>query len=290
MATKEKVFATAAYGWRDYSLKEFFEKSKEAGVSAVEVDTGWLIEAKNIVPLDSTAEEIKQAKQLAKDCGVKIVSLAGGPTVNIEDGKMIPQVEAMKRTMEVADALDVRVVRILAEHDFNESQHYIDPEDRITDALMSLLSDTCNEVAQHAEKMGMVLAIENHGGTSTAGSKLKELLDSVPSKALGVNYDATNLAWGGHDPYESLMMWKDRVVYTHWKDFSCIDGKKANRIMGEGQIDWQPIMKQFVESYDGIWAIEYEQKVYIPIEDLVAGTITSLANLKGIIAQAEGNA
>lgn len=52
--------------------------------------------------------------------------------------------------------------------------------------------------------------------------------------AIGVTYDPANLAYAGDDPYKALLAFQDRVVLTHWKDFSCIDGKKAYQAFGEG--------------------------------------------------------
>ena len=55
----------AAYGFREYGLREFFEASKRVNLTTVEIDCGWLMEAKNSISVDATEQQIDEVKQLA---------------------------------------------------------------------------------------------------------------------------------------------------------------------------------------------------------------------------------
>ena len=285
MAAKSVTFANASYGFRDYELGEFFEASKSAGACVVEIDCGWLIGSKNSISPDATPGEIERVRQLADNAGVDIGILGAGAVLHLEGDQAEAQVETLTKVIDIADALDARLIRVFSEHDFNESQHYVLSADRVTDALYSSLSAALNTLGEYAEQKNVALGIETHGGTSATGQRVKRLLDMVPSSAIGVTYDPANLAYGGEDPYGALLDFQDRVVLTHWKDFSCTDGKKSYQAFGEGQLDLAPIVKALLESYDGHWAIEYEIKENATIETLVDGTRRSVNNLQAVIDQ-----
>ena len=112
---------------------------------------------------------------------------------------------------------------------------------------------------------------------------MKKLLDMVPYQEVGVTYDPANYAASGSDPYDALLVIGDRVRYTHWKDVSRTDGKTEYQAFGEGTIDWPPIISYLLESFRGLWSIEYEVKVEAGLDRLIDGTRRSIENLLGVV-------
>jgi len=100
----------------------------------------------------------------------------------------------------------------------------------------------------------------------------------ISYEEVGVNYDPANFAYVGIDPYNALLPIQDRIVYTHWKDIVHTNEGPEYCAFGEGEINWPPIVSKLMETYKGLWAIEYEN-----IADPIKGTLRSLKNLQTIV-------
>jgi len=115
-ATQNVQFALAAYGFREFSLEEYFRAAVDLGLSAVEIDCGWLPQARNKISVEPTEEEIAEVKRLEGEMGVKVVALGGGAVCGVEGQKIFEDyVDEVKKVVDVADALDVRMVRVFVE-------------------------------------------------------------------------------------------------------------------------------------------------------------------------------
>ena len=75
------------------------------------------------------------------------------------------------------------------------------------------------------------------------------------------------------------------MVYTHWKDVARLASGVEYRAFGEGDIDWPPIIRTLLDSFDGVWAVEYERKVDSTLETLKVGSRQSRDNLLAAIEQ-----
>jgi len=149
---------------------------------------------------------------------VTVSVLGSGAVVNLERNHTVDLSDQIMKVIDLADALDARLVCVFTEHDFSHSQHYVLPAERVTDALYETLGAAFNTVGAYAHEKNVLIGIENHGGSSATGVRLKRLLDMIPYKEVGVTFDPANFAYGGEDPYQALLAIQDRVVYTHWKD------------------------------------------------------------------------
>ena len=280
------ALGNASYGFREYGLAEVFAASREIGLTSVEIDCGWLEEeSSNKIGVDASPRELDAVLRLAADAGVKVTALGGGAVVGLYGDVAEDRCDELMKVIDHAVALDAPVIRVFTEHDFTHSKHYVLPAERVTDALYETLSAAFNKLGSYAQARNVSLAIENHGGTSATGAGAKRLLDMVPYQSVGVTYDPANYAYSGEDPYQALLAIEDRVVYTHWKDVARPASGVEYRAFGEGEIDWPPIIGTLLNSFDGIWAIEYERKVDSTLETLKAGSRQSRDNLLSVIEQ-----
>ncbi len=283
-------FGNAAYGFREYGFPEFFEACRRIGTPAVEIDAGWFDEgeAENRVSLDATAQELDQVKELAAAAGVKVTAIGSGAVVGLAGDVAEDRSAEIMKAVDIAEVLGAQVIRVFTEHDFTHSKHYVLTPDRVTDALYETLAIAFNKLGDYLKGKGIRVGIENHGGTSATGAGLKRLLDMVPHPEIGVTFDPANYAFGGEDPFQALLAVQDRVVYTHWKDVAQAPENPRGveyRAFGEGEIDWSPIIGTLLDSFDGIWAIEYERKEASTLENLAEGTRRSKQNLAAVIEQ-----
>ncbi len=288
-ATQNVQFALAAYGFREFSLEEYFRAAVDLGLSAVEIDCGWLPQARNKISVEPSEEKIAEVKRLEGEMGVKVVALGGGAVCGLEGQKILEDyVDEVKRVVDVADALDARIVRVFVEKEPDWSP-FTKIRPPTTPDMFEAIGRYFNALGEYAHQKNVVLGIENIGGEIAGnGPDIKRILDMVPYREIGVTYDPANFYgfnpdFEGVDPYQALLCFEDRVVYTHWKDFVRTDKGPEYRKLGEGGIDWPPIINTLLESFDGYWAIEYEMGLGCGMEVLLEGSRTGLRNLRSVI-------
>lgn len=79
-----------------------------------------------------------------------------------------------------------------------------------------IMQEACHELAVYADSIGSHFALETGPETSAV---LKEFLDSLGSRGVGVNLDPANLVMvTGDDPVVAVHNLKDYIVHTHAKD------------------------------------------------------------------------
>lgn len=139
--------------------------------------------------------------------------------------------------------------------------------------------NACREIGRYAEQNDVIFAAET--GPEKAVT-LKNFLDNVNSKGIGVNLDPANLVMVvADDPVEAVYTLKDYIVHTHAKDGIML--KQCNPVavydafaecgingfdfgaffnevpLGEGDVDWDDYLKALFEiGYKGFLTIERE--------------------------------
>lgn len=125
------------------------------------------------------------------------------------------------------------------------------------------------ECAQVAEKLGVMIGLENHGGLTGTAEGLVAILKAVASDWVGALLDFGNYH---ADPYREFEMTAPFAVMTHVKPTSDFAGTRA-------EVDYARvcrIMKQ--AGYRGFLSIEYEE----PGKDAKVEVPRFAAYLKGV--------
>lgn len=202
--------------------------------------------------------ETKAIVDLIQSNGLLVSALCSEMGGFARDPALIPGIiEKTRKIMALAPEMGTRVVtahigRI--------------PEDTTTDQY-KIMRDACMKVGENAVSNGVRFAIET--GPETA-EQLKQFLDQIGSKGLGVNYDPANLVMlTGDDPVRGVYTLKDYIIHTHAKDGVKLDvpadnnGKPGPRYrelpLGQGKVDfprWIQALKEI--GYDGFLTIERE--------------------------------
>jgi len=268
--------STAWHGFRNHSPSNYFASAAALGVEYVEVPmysqglSAWF------GPVSTD-----EVRRLAETCGVRMV--AGVAALELaapfdELGRRITEDVAEYnrvhglRLIDLAVDLDLDVVRV-AEPDIRpENQHLADKY--IDDFGVALRS-----IADQGEAKGVAVAIENYGLTS---DQMVALLNTGDHDNLGTLFDPCNYARMGEDPLSALVKLQDRVVYCHLKDTRDDEERQPHELfpgsrwqpsvaVGDGHIDWAPLLEALTSSYSGYASIEYEDK-----DDVILGTRRSL--------------
>jgi sugar phosphate isomerase/epimerase len=115
-------------------------------------------------------------------------------------------------------------------------------------------------VSAEAERRGLYLGIETHGGFSSDAAGMVELCREVGSRHFGVLFDPANCAGAGVDYRQAWDVFHDQVVHVHLKDGERGPDAKWRRVhLGEGIVDVPWLLGELDRAgYDGDIALEYE--------------------------------
>ncbi len=267
-------FACAAWGFREMSLPEYFEAAQGLGLDFVEVNVS--PNTPKHLTYDATDAEIEVMVRRAADAGVTVVALAGGNDFAADD--VAVEVAKVKRQIDMTAAVGAEVLRTFAGW-VGASQ--------FTDATFHRIAAALEQAGEYAASQGVAVAMENHGGITATGAQCRRLLaeaaNGMPvttmAKPLGLNYDPANFRHAGEDALAALTVTAPLINYSHWKDVRYEGDEPEYCAVGEGVIDWAPIVEGVLRSgFDGYWAIEYEEP-----SDIIRGTRDSLACLRGLL-------
>ena len=264
-------FACAGWGFRDYKPALYFAAAARLELENVEIGLD-CFRPWHLSPSAGDAE-INALRRQAADEGVRIVAVAGEADFTSPDKEARAQrLESVKKQMQLTVQMGARVLRIFA--------GFVS-EMEVRDETFQWVRDALEEVADYAEHLGVIVAVENHGGVTKTGAQCRWLLHGLP-EIVGLNYDPANFRHSGEDPLAALLVVENRVVYTHWKDLKPSGEQWQHCAVGEGIIAWQPIVQEVLDSgFEGYLAIEYEDTA-----DVERGTRVSLENLKRFLESA----
>lgn len=136
------------------------------------------------------------------------------------------------------------------------------------------------KVGKYFFENGIILVYHNHAFEFEKFNRktgLEILLEESDPKYLQTELDTYWIQYGGGDPVEWLLKYKDRAPIVHLKYMGIIKDKQVMREIGEGNLNWEAIFKT-LKSMDTRWyAIEQDDTngVY-PLESVKI----SLNNLK----------
>lgn len=236
--------------------------------------------AKLIGPLEAAGAAIRAALSGSR---VRLAGLSMGNNFSSDKPEEVrAQVENVKSWIKVAAEVKAPVARI-----FGGSlplQQRADPE--IKKRKTQQVIDCLGEVTRAAEKVGLVLALENHGHLPCTGEEQVAMIRAVNSSCLKATIDVGNYMSCGQEGPIGTRLAASYCAYVHFKDFQKIPdpafpwGWKIEGCgLGEGTVDHRACLEALREAgYNGSVALEYEGK-----EDEVTGVPKSIAYLKKIM-------
>lgn len=191
-------------------------------------------------------------------------------------------------------ATAIEWVRVAAEAGAGVSRIFggdIACEDRanadILSAAKQRVLDGLGAVVREAEKLGVVLALENHVGLPNTGEEQIEFIEAVNSPNLKANVDVANYMIGGQEGHVGTRIAAQYAAYVHFKDYAKLPDEKDGPfgcgivacVPGEGAVDLPQCLAVLRDAgYDGFIALEYEAD-----EDEKTGVPRSLDYMKRLV-------
>ena len=273
--------------WYDVPFESRLERISELGFSAVEC---WLNSAELGFAVDrewpSTHKPIRMTltkrklSRILDDLNLQIHSygqyqvmgpvLGPYPTEILTGAKRKQRINDIMGLMDFCAEVGVKTVIVESGGDPDEPTQW----KTFTDDFMSSL-------VSHAEKVGVVIAMENTPQALVKDEDdLLRLTKEIPSKSLRINYDPANLNLtppGNRDLPEAIRKMGPHIVSLHAKDSvygggpygKMPDGTWRCPPIGEGTVPWDRCIKTLREiNFNGHLIIEYSYPFgVVPLEE-----------------------
>lgn len=234
----------AAYSFRD----QLTGKKKPAMTlfDFIDLAAGLPLDAVELTSYYFASTDDAYLDKLKAHAASKKLAISGVPVGNDfcvkDEAKRRKEVEHVRAWVGRAARLGAKTVRVFAGGQ-PKGDTLADAQKRVVGAL--------NELCPVAEKAGVVLALENHGGITDTADHLLELVKPVTSPALGVNIDTGNFRTA--DPYAEVAKIVPYGVVCQVKtEVSPAGRKKEDADLGR-------VVKILKEAnYHGYVVLEYE--------------------------------
>lgn len=211
---------------------------------------------------DQHSEPCK-ALDLVKSKQLEVAAYAiGNNFVDPNASKRMAEVEKIKLGVDMALALETKVVRVFAGD--------LEPGIKFEDAKGWIL-EGLSEGARYAEQKGVVLALENHGLLAGKGAQVKEIVQTVGSPGLRATIDTGNFLLVNERPVDAVRALGALAAHVHLKDmkkvgccvhesYAALDRSRyVGTVAGEGEVEIDEVVRLLKEAgYDGYLSIEFE--------------------------------
>lgn len=239
------------------SLFEFIDLAGKLPLDAVELTSYYFAETSDVY-----LTKLKEA------CSAKKLAISGVPVRSdfcvADEGKRKKDIEHVKTWTDRAAFLGAPAVRIFAG---------VLPKGDTLETAQKRVVAALEECCAHAEKRGVMLALENHGGITATPEQLLALVKPVKSPALGVNIDTGNFHTA--DPYADIAKIAPYGVTVQVKTEVAPNHKKV-------PADLKRVIQIIRDAnYHGYIALEYEAT-----EDPFVAVPRHVQELKKLIASA----
>jgi sugar phosphate isomerase/epimerase len=241
-----------AQGW---SVDRFAQEVAALGVKGIDFHANF------VGPVEGAADLILAA--LAKhDLVLAGMSLANN--FNLPDPEELRgQIEASKQWIRVAGQVKAPVARIfggaIAHPERRDAAVRASHRPQILDAL--------RQVVPEAEKQGVILGLENHGGLPCTAEEQVSLIREIDSPWFKATVDVGNYMQAGQEAHEATRTAMEHAAYVHFKDLSknpddsspwgWREGKCP--YVGTGAVDHAACLEAMKDAgYKGFVALEYE--------------------------------
>ena len=153
----------------------------------------------------------------------------------------------------------------------------------------SAVLSNLKELIPHAEKAGVMLLIETNGVYADT-SRLRDLLEDAASDSVAALWDLHHpYRFKGESPETTVQNLGAFIKYVHIKDSLMVNGEVVYKMMGEGDLPVEDIMRALRSiNYEGFVSLEWVRH-YAP--DLVAAGVVFphfvnfMNNLEGICVE-----
>jgi sugar phosphate isomerase/epimerase len=254
---------------RRLSLRDIVRRAADFGFDGIEIQ--WKL-------LDSLEPSyVSEVRGWLDDAGLPCSMLTPAPDFTTPDPAALHrEVETFRRVIDAAVLLGAPTVRLTDGMDRPDIPYEV----KLESAVHGML-----ESQRYAVSCGITLAFENHWKDfywdypEFAGPKAVylDILARVAGAGVKVNFDFSNGLMWDYTPLEMYESVRGLIMNVHASDRQWVDGKLAHWGVGEGIVDFAPVLRLMKQDgYDGWICIEDNNPEGAP------STARSLSWLRGL--------
>jgi len=263
-----RILALGTVAYHPYSLDDALRGASAAGYAHVEVFTGAGEGHHLSTGMDDAAVEAVLRK--LDRHGLKVSGLNANIGLMTEE-----RAETTKRALSLAKKLGAEIItNTIAGPDSHEED---------LDRFMAQIGG----IADHAEEVGVTLAIEVHGDQTGSGKLIAPVIQRVDHHRVKINYDTANCVYYGDAwPYEDLQLAIRDLAQIHLKDK--VGGKGVWNFppAGSGDVDFKRVLDILDEGgFQGPMSveIEFDEKGWPAVEGVHEAAASARRHLLGLL-------
>jgi len=244
--------AFSTLGCPDFDWPDIYSMAKDFGFSGIELrglgDNIFSVKAKPFLE-----ENLKATKEQLAKKRLEIPCLSTGCSLKFTD-KKDETIKEISEYIDLAEKLGTPYIRILGDL-------MPEPNGEVDD---SVVVNTLKELIPYAEKKGVILLVETNG-VYTDTARLRALLEQLGSDNVAALWDIHHpYRFAGETPEQTVQNLGAYIKYAHIKDSVMVDGKVEYKMMGEGDLPMDEIIRAFKSiNYEGYVSLEWV-KTYAP--------------------------
>lgn len=237
---------------------------------------------------ENKAKEFAELPNMLESAGLKLAACATGNNfAKADDEQWRSNVDVVINAIRETSELGAPVLRVFGgchkDTGGDPNMDFASGLGRVVEGLAECLPE--------AEKQGVILALENHGGLPGHSYEVKRILDHFNSPWLKVTFDCANFMANNMDepenPLTAYGRLKDHVVHVHVKDMGPAISDNHRRIegyvAGVGLVPLRQFVAQLEENgYTGYCSLEYEASRITPETDGVPRSVEYLKRIRAI--------
>lgn len=228
------------------------DETRSAGVTAIDFHTGLLGD------LNTAAHRIREA---LRSSGLELSGLSISNNFLADDADELRKAkEDVIEWMRVAVEVGAPVARVFGGHGVDRR------DEQAREAALETVANELGAVASEAERLGVTLALENHGDMPCTGEEQVLVVDAVGSPNLRLTLDLGNYLSAGQEGEDGTRVAAQYCAYVHMKDFRKIPDASVPLgyrleacVAGQGDVDFPACLDVLRKAgYTGHVALEYE--------------------------------
>lgn len=231
------------WSFAETDLRKCFKLAKDAGFDGVELS----LDETGLVSLESTDEDILDVKQMAKEEGIELYSVASGLywtynyTSDIEANRNKAK-EITKKQLKVASLLGCDTILVVpgaVKVAFDAESELID-----YDVAYERAKSALSELAPVAEKYNVAIGVENVWNEFLLSPiEMKQFIDEINSPYVGSYFDVGNVIFCGY-PQQWIKILGNRIKKVHFKDYKKSVGSLDGFVdLLSGDVDYIEVKK-----------------------------------------------
>ncbi|WP_223691359.1 sugar phosphate isomerase/epimerase family protein [Leifsonia poae] len=239
------------------TLRDVIDQAAAAGADHLEL----------ALPDESLLNDTTRVQEIANHAAERGVELAnylvGGNLLDDPDA----EIDRLRRHLDTAHALGVPLFR----HDVTPWA-WRESDQREYERVFDAIVPACRAVADHAETLGMVSTVENHGYFLNGSDRIRSLIARVDRPNFGLTLDLGNTLCVGEAPEKAVAELIGAASIVHVKDFHIRRNRPGGAwletrgghyllgtIAGHGDLDLERLLGIVrAADYDGRMSIEFE--------------------------------